>query len=709
MMKWLVIILFMLAMMKHTFTSYSQTGKSDPVKDNIIERFIETISESTDQEIDYTALIEDLYYYYDHPINLNQTKPEELKQLYLLSELQINSLFDYLKRHGLLLSIYEIQFIPGWDEQTIHSLLPFIDVLPAKQKKPLRISDVFRYGKHELVARYAQQLERSKGFVINDTNSSAGYLGDPSQIFFRYRFTYRDRVSVGFVAEKDRGEEFFTGTQPAGFDFYGGHIFLKDIGPFKKIALGDYNLQFGQGLTLWTGFGYRRTALAMNIKRFPSGIRPYMATNQAFFNRGAAAEAKIGPVSITGFVSYKPVSATVIQEDSLTGKALQFSSFYETGMHRTLSELDKKNRINELITGGNVSFKAKKWNIGVTAAYTQYSAKLVLDDKPYNLYRFQGDRLFNVGVDYNLLVGKFYLFGELAFSPNGGHALLQGVQANLSGNFGISLLFRDYSKKYQNMNANALGERSEAQNERGVYLGFTANPFQKFNLMGYMDVFQFPWLRYNVDAPSIGYEFLLQATFVPNHRTETYLRVRRNNTQQNSTLNDEYTDPLIDVARTNYRFNFTYEVSKQLKLKNRIEIVTLEQPDKPFRWGYLIYQDVIYKPAVIPLDLSARFAVFNTDDYDTRLYAYENDVLYSFSIPAYFYQGMRFYFQARYDIIPGLGVWFRIAQSYFHNRQTIGSGLDEIQGNTRTEIKVQVRYRFGIPRKNKGYMYKSED
>ena len=132
-----------------------------------------------------------------------------------------------------------------------------------------------------------------------------------------------------------------------------------------------------------------------------------------------------------------------------------------------------------------------------------------------------------------------------------------------------------------------------------------------------------------------------------------------------------------------------------------MEIVTLEQPDKPFRWGYLIYQDIIYKPAVIPLDLSARFAVFNTDDFDTRLYAYENDVLYSFSVPAYFYQGMRFYLQAKYDIIPGLGVWFRIAQSYYLNRQTIGSELDEIQGNTRTEIKVQIRYRFGIPQKVK--------
>ncbi|MCX7744236.1 MAG: helix-hairpin-helix domain-containing protein [Flavobacteriales bacterium] len=704
-MKKLAAIFYVMALMMVCFTSNGQTGKSDPVKENIIERFIETISETTEQEIDFTALLEDLNYYYDHPINLNQTKPEELKQLYLLNELQINSLFEYIHRHGPLLSIYEIQFIPGWNDETIYSILPFIDVYPPKQQKSLKLKDIFQYGKHELVARYTQILEKSKGFLMNDTNNTAGYLGDPSQVFFRYRFTYRDRVSVGFVAKKDRGEEFFSGTQPYGFDFYAGHLFLKDIGILKKIAIGDYNLQFGQGLTLWTGFGFRRTALAMNIKRFPSGIRPYTATNQAFFNRGAAAEAKIGPVTVTGFVSYKPLSATITNVDSLTGAALQFSSFYESGLHRTLNELNKKNRIYELLTGGNIMYRAKKWNVGITGVYTHYSAELVLDNQLYNLYRFRGDRLFNIGIDYNWLVGKFYLFGELALDQHGAHAFLQGVQANLSGNFGLSFVIREYSKKYQNMNSNAFGERSEAQNERGVYLGFTANPIQKFNLMGYVDVFQFPWLRYNVDAPSTGYEFLLQATYAPNRRTETYLRIRRSNTQQNSTIQDEFIEPIIDVVRTNYRFNFTFEVSKQLKLKNRIELITLEQPDKPFRWGFLIYQDVVYKPDIVPLDVSARLAVFNTDDFDTRLYAYENDVLYSFSVPAYFYQGMRFYIQAKYEIIKGLSVWFRIAQSYFLNRQTIGSGLDEIDGNTRTEVKVQVRYRFGIHRKVKQALF----
>lgn len=672
------------------------------IKENIIERFIEDISENSEQEEpDYTSLLEDLNYYYDNPINLNQTSVDELSKLYLLTEYQINALFSYIKKHGYLLSIYEIQLIPGWNESLIYTILPFVDVQPVKGQSKTKVANIFKYGKHEIVIRYTRIIEKSMGFIMNDSNDSKGYLGDPSQVFLRYRFTYKDRVSVGFVAKKDRGEEFFTGTQPYGFDFYGAHLYIKNLGPFKKIAIGDYNIQFGQGLTLWTGFGYRRTAMGMNIKRFPSGIKPYTATNSTFFNRGMAAEMAIGPVSVTGFISFKPRSVTVIDLDSLTGDVLSFSSLDETGLHRTLSEVNKKNRIYELNTGANITFRRTKWNIGVTTSYTYYTASQKLSDAPYNLYRFQGSQMFNIGADYNLLLGKFYLFGELAFSGNGGYAFLQGVQAQISSNFAISLLLRNYASTYQNVNSNAFGDRTTNENERGIYLGFNASPASKWTVTGYVDVFQFPWLRYNVNAPSWGYECSLQTIYVPNRQMEIYARIRRGSRQENAVLNDLFTDPLVQIDKTNYRLNFTFDLSTQLKLRSRIELVTIERPDKPFRWGVMAYQDIVYKPNPIPLDISARIAFFYTDDYDTRLYAYENDVLYSFSVPAYYYQGMRFYLNFKYDIIPGLSLWFRIAQSYFANRETIGSGLDLIEGNMRTELKAQVRYRFGIYRKRR--------
>ena len=41
---------------------------------------------------------------------------------------------------------------------------------------------------------------------------------------------------------------------PKGYDHYGFHIIINDIGKLKTLALGDYRLSFGQGLILNNDF-----------------------------------------------------------------------------------------------------------------------------------------------------------------------------------------------------------------------------------------------------------------------------------------------------------------------------------------------------------------------------------------------------------------------------------------------------------------------
>lgn len=670
-------------------------AQTDPVKENTIEKLIENISENAgESEIDYTTLLDDLNYFYDNPINLNSATRDDLSRLGLLTDYQIAELFRYQKKYGQLVTIYELQNINGWDKDVLFYVLPFVRVGKIEEKRRLYPKTVFKYGKNDFILRYTQNAEKAAGFSMNDTNATKGYLGSPFALQFRYRFTYKNKVSFGFTADKDRGEQFFSGYNKQGFDFYSGHIFIRDLGPLKKLAIGDFQAQFGQGLTYWSGFSFRKSAFPLNIKRYPVGLKQYTATNEFNYNRGIGAEFEFGPVSVTGFYSIKQLDGNLSQLDTLTGEALEFSSFLQTGYHRTLNEIADRNSILEMIGGGNITYKGKIWNIGITGTYTWYNAPLKKSDDLYNKYEFQGQELGNVGVNYNVLLGKIFLFGELAFSHNGGYALTQGIQTSLSPNFNVALMYRDFARNYQVQYSAPFADRFGAQNERGVYIGFEAVPFKKSKMQGYIDVFQYPWLRFGVDAPSWGYDALFQFTYLPAKKVETYFRVRHSNRQENSTINDTYTDPLVNISRTTYRLHATYEVSSQLKFKTRTDFITLSQPDKPFRWGFLVYQDIIYRPAKVPLSLSARVAIFNTDDFDTRLYAYENDVLYSFSVPAYYYKGMRFYVNMKWEIRKGLSLWFRVAQTYIANRQVISSGLDQINGNTRTEFKVQLRWRF---------------
>ena len=108
----------------------------------------------------------------------------------------------------------------------------------------------------------------------------------------------------------------------------------------------------------------------------------------------------------------------------------------------------------------------------------------------------------------------------------------------------------------------------------------------------------------------------------------------------------------------------------------------------------LVYQDVSYKFKSFPLNLSFRYALFDTDTYNAKLYAYENDVLYSFSIPAYYYKGTRTYLTARYQVSRNIDVWLRAAQWFYNNQESVSSGLNEIKGQSKTEVKAQIRIKF---------------
>ena len=130
-----------------------------------------------------------------------------------------------------------------------------------------------------------------------------------------------------------------------------------------------------------------------------------------------------------------------------------------------------------------------------------------------------------------------------------------------------------------------------------------------------------------------------------------------------------------------------------MQLKNRIELVRFQKGDANSENGYLIYQDIVYHPKALPLNVSFRYGVFDTDSYNARIYAYETDVLYAYSIPAYSSKGVRTYLTLKYSL-KKIDIWLRYAQTYYSNKNIIGSGLNEIAGNTKTELTFQLRYKF---------------
>jgi len=696
---------------------------------DLIEQRIEAVAEQLgdDNNVDLTVLTEMLMDFARSPLDLNHTDIQELAQLQLLSDVQISALMEHQRMFGPLLSLYELQTIDAMDARTIALIRPFVKVRDNANATRASLKEILKNGSHEILLRSVLNVEQRKGFLgqaspfgvdysdpdgdaLPDIDNSQVldsmrlanqlYLGSPYKIYARYRFRYRQNISFGVTAEKDEGEQFFKGTQADGFDFYSAHLFLRNVGPVKALALGDYTAQFGQGLVFWSGLAFgAKSAFTMNVKRNAAGLMPYASVNENLFLRGAGATVEVAKdLEATAFVSHKGYDANVIDPDEPTAENIDqeaaFSSLLDDGFHRTYREVSRKDAIDETIFGGHLRYKRPTWSLGATAAHVRFSSPFDRNLSTYNQFEFEGQQNTTIGADWNVLYRNLTWFGEGARSANGGMAGLTGLLIALDKRLSLSMLYRDYQRNYQGLYSVAFAESTNPWNERGLYTGIELKPTRVWTINAYMDQFRFPWLRYLTNAPSNGSDVFGQVTWKPNKKVELYVRTRHQQRQRNAEGVEEGIDPLVDVTQRNYRFNASYRVDENVTLRTRVERVQYQRGDRPQERGFLIYQDVIHRPMRSKVELTARVAMFSTDTYNARLYAYENDVIGLFSIPPYYGRGMRWYAMARWGVMRGVDVWFRYGAWIYNDQDRSSSGLQETSGNRRSDVKVEVRVRL---------------
>src|SRR3989338_7095051 len=669
-------------------------------KSVIIQQRVEFISEQLESEsIDLTNIIEQLNYFFDHPLNLNSATLEELQSIGLLSDVQINDVLLHRKLFGKYISIYELQSLAYWDISTIQLALPFIRVDDKLDQIHVGLKEAFQQGKFEAYFRYQRILEDKSGYDdVSDSvlqNSNSYYHGNADRYYTRLRFSYQNNMSIGVTGEKDPGEEFFRGTQKQGFDFYSAHAFYKGGKYLRSVALGDYQVQVGQGLNIWTGYAFGKTADASNVKKSANPLRPYTSVDEARFLRGAAVQLGVGNFSLLAFGSYKKVDGNVAIADSLYQEDAIVESINLGGFHRTNTEIGRKHSLGEIVTGANLQYSIRSLQVGVAGVYQGYESSFIKDTVPYNQYDFRGKSTTGLSADYSWVLRNFNFFGEFSMSSHSkGFAMLNGVLFSPDSRASMSILYRHYSKDYTTFYNNALSEGSRTQNETGLYTGLRLQlaPFLTVNT--YVDIFRFPWLKYQVDGPSQGHEILVQPSYKPNKKLEIYARFREQLRQKNSRLSDGTVTELEDVTQRNYRLNISYQVTEGVQLKSRIEFVTLDRVSSGHEKGVSFTQDIVVRPKSWPCDIALRYALFDTDSYDSRIYTYENNALYVFSSPSYYYQGSRAYAMVRWSFLRHFDLWVRYGISIFSDRTTQGSGAEEINGNTKTDLTVQLRLKF---------------
>lgn len=655
-----------------------------------IEQFIadvyEQYTEESETEPDFNVFYEELISLNRHPLDLNRVEKEELAKMMFLSDIQIENILYYRYKAKFFFSIYELMLVESLDMTDIRRMLPFVSLTDSKEKnEKIDFIKYIKYGKNEVLTRFNFVPELKAGYRQRNTGDSSGYQGNRIYNHLKYRFHYKDKLLLNITTEKDAGEQFF-GKLKKGYDFISASIQLKNHRFIKNLIVGDYQAGFGQGLVISQAFNCGKSAMTTSVCDFNSGFKRYGSTNEFNFCRGMAFSLQHQQISMHVFLSGRRLDGNVQQEG--------FSGFYQTGYHRTMDEISKRNKVKQNLAGLNLTFNGIWYQIGVSSLIMKLDKKLIPNLYPYNLFYFRGDKQWVSGIHYRFRLHRFNFFGEVALSDLKHPALLCGFNFSPVSRVSLALLYRYYAPEYDALFASAFSEKSGVNNEKGVYIGAEILPAKNWKVAFYTDSYQFPWLRYGVDSPSKGMDYLFQLTFTPFRRLTLLCRTKYEQQFANRSGSTQITTVVARKDKIAFRLQSVYETG-MLKFKQQIDANIVNKEYFVTTYGIAALQEVSVQFRRLPLKIDFSYLFFDTQLYDNRIYLYEKNILYAFSVPAFSGAGSRYYVNFRYDINNTLSCWLRYAGLlYMDGRETIGSGKELIAGNRKSEINCLIRLKF---------------
>ena len=659
--------------------------------ENIIEQLVDNNDEISSSN--WQNLMEDLAELKEHPININTATKEQLERFPFLSDRLVENILYYIYKHGPMLTEKELMMVQDMDIRTARVLKLFITFQqPDKEPSKPTLKNIFKYGKHELSTRVDIPFYTRAGYqpytsAYIEENPNKRYLGTRFYHNVRYQFHYSDKVYVGLTSEKDAGELFFAGKNGKGYDYYSPYIYVRNIGKLNALALGNYRLSYGYGLVMNTDFGMGKTATLSTLGNKARGIKKHSSTDEYNYFQGIAGSIYLTKrLTADAFYSYRKMDG-IVDNSFIT-------SIKEDGYHRIPRDYEKKNTFTNQLIGSNIHYNGKYFEAGLTAVYNVFNKVLKPTPRAYNKYYPQGRDFFNAGINYKFFWKKFTLQGETAMDKHGKVATMNMLSYSPKESLRLLVMNRFYDVAYQSIYARSIGEGSSVQNESGFYIGLETSFLRYFKLMTYGDFFYFPYKKYQLSKNGTsGFDGVTQLSYSPSYQLDMLIRYRYKNKHKdfNPEVGDKVTLPYVQQK---WRYQLNYSPVDELMLKTTVDYVHNAHQGQKASQGFLIGQSVGYQFKAIPLQVDGSFACFQTDDYASRISMYEKGLLYSFSIPSFYGKGERYAFNARYEWKNCIVFQAKYALTHYRDREEISSGLELIEGNTKSDLYLQIRWKF---------------
>jgi hypothetical protein len=648
---------FIFLVLLSSLSAFSQETK-------LPERISEIAEELAYDEGDVgaTDLFSDwLYDLSENPVAINSGDEKEISRLFFLNDFQVKILADYVKKSGRIVSPFEIANIPGFDKESAEMLIPFITL---ENNFPAFVDS----------ARFKQTLLTNFSYK-NDAKDSS-FLGSPWKILSKYKFSF-GKFSGGFTIEKDPGEKFLTGN-PSLPDFLSGYLAFNGTGIIKRIIIGDFSARFGQGTSINTGL---RTGLSLTSPGYMAArneIRPYTSADENNYFRGAATNLTIKNFDIILFISSNKIDATL--NDSTQFSAKTVKSFYKTGLHTTSSYLSKKDVVNEISWGANLSYNFKNFRAGFAISGIRFSLPVIPDlSNPINRSDFTGNRNTLFTLNYSGLIKRAIFYGEVSGSEINKYAFVQGISFRPSDRLRINLLYRNYSPGYVSFHGNGPSGSSLNRNEYGILGNFTFEAARYLFISAGSDLRYYPWLKYRCNSPSTGKKHEIRIKYLPSRK----LSVEALYNYRYSMVNDQQENriPVLEeIVTKSIRGSVRYSPSEYLTFITRCDYKLVNPSGSK---GTLLLQDINIRLKRFPGSIWMRYCIFNTGGFDSGIYTWENDLINSFSIPVLYGDGNRSYIMVSWKLARRIDLRLKYGTT---STTVINGRMNEV-----SEIKIQMR------------------
>lgn len=629
----------------------------------------------------------------NNPIALNTASREMLESIPILNAEQVENLSYYLYRYGPMVSISELMLVEGMDSRTVRWLKPFVRI-DALNETPVMyppMKKALKYGKQEIRWTIGSTLQQKRGYQ-QDLDSSNRYWGDPLHTSLRYGFDYKDQLQWGLVLEKDAGERWWD-KNSGGVDYRSFHGLLKDSKRKNTLIVGDYSVRFGQGLVCGTNFSLGKSTTGGVPEQTGGYVSRHFSASESNYLRGAVLRLTIKPyvlekgrkfgMELYSFVSKKRVDSSVENE--------QFSSITTTGLHRTRSEIETRKKLGASVLGSHLAFRWTNLTAGITATNWYYDASALPSLESWKIFQLSGNHGANASVNFRASIHGMLTFGEMALDQKGHKALLTGLSFKPHPRMSVSMLGRKYDPAYVALSSNSFSEGTSTQNEEGLFLSTDFQLAKRIRFSGFVDVFRFPWLSYRVNSPSKGAEIAgeLNATIGRNGLIK--LQVKSKTREKNVATSFFPTDPIQPYNKKQMRLQLSQKVGfwsmKTILQCNRHTFNKFKTD------GWALAQDFGLAPSSSKFSLFLHTVIFDTPAWDNKIYLWEKDVPGAFSMPMLYGRGCRSSIFLKFNS-RNLIAQLKLADTVQPNRNFLGDDLEQINGNHKTEARLQLSLKF---------------